>query len=626
MATWESRVTCSETYVSGGAENYSNVTITFQIRRMDYSMNGYNYEGTANWSIACNGSHSGNQYFNFNWGGTPAGTWWTVGSYSFKIPHNSDGSKTISYSAYFYTGITPESFSASGSKTLTKIPRYAKITTFKVTSTTQTGATVTWNTDATCNALYYSLNNGSWKSISVAKTFSLSGLAPGTSYTLKIRVKRSDSGLTTDSSNTTFSTLPIATISTYPITFNIGSPLVLTFQNYNNNASFLRLYQKNTSDSWVKITEVTGIQQSSYTWNLSSFATTMYNNTPNSNTSDIKIICGVVLNEKEYTNEYLGTANVVNSNPSFTTFVFGNTEEMSSEMLGSTLSMITYVGNLRVSISTANKAIAKNGASISYYNISVSNSNGDITILKKVNETTSNLAADFGNFQTAGSYSIKVEAVDSRGNISNLVTKNFVVYKYHTPTITVTLTRVNNFEKETGVTILAYLSRVYTTANKNALSSLKYRFREQGGGWSSYFTLSPSIATSNDDFKITYTHDLFRNLEIQKAYEFEFVITDKIQAVTSMQTVGQGVPLMTIADSGTVLVNEIPTMENLENDCSFLVGSDILARDSLGTQRKILEEITNKITFSETIEAEPQNTMNDTIWCPILATITLSSE
>ena len=67
MATWESRIVCNETYVSGGAENYSNVTLTFQIRRLDSSMNGYNGYGTAYWSISCDGQSSGNKYFSFNW-------------------------------------------------------------------------------------------------------------------------------------------------------------------------------------------------------------------------------------------------------------------------------------------------------------------------------------------------------------------------------------------------------------------------------------------------------------------------------------------------------------------------------------------------------------------------------
>ena len=617
MATWESRITCNETYVSDGAENYSNVTLTFQIRRLDYKMVGHSNYGTAYWMIDCDGQSSGQQFFSFNWNSTPAGTWWTVGSYSFEIPHNSDGSKTIWYNAYYATTISPSAFSASGSSVLTKIGRYAALTEFKVSSATQTSAVINWNADALCDSVSYSLNNGSWISTS-GLNFSINNLSPGVSYTVKIQVRRQDSQLSTTSNTISFTTLPIATISSTPITCNIGQNIDLSFTNYAYNASFLRLYQKNTEDEWILLQEVTDIQASTYSWDISELSSTMYANTPNSNSSEIKIVCGTTLNGQEYTNEYLGTANVINSDPTINDFTFENTDTISSDMLGNTTSMITYYGNLRVTIS--NKAVAKNAATILYYNISVSN--GSTVNLKKVDESTSQVYADFGNYQTAGSYSIRVEAVDSRGNISNLITKNFVVYKYHKPTLTATLTRVNNFEKETGITLLGYVSRVYTTSNKNALVSLRYRYRESGGNWSSYSSISATSSTVDDDFRITFTNDLFLTLDISKSYDFEFEIQDKIQPVTISQPVGQGIPIMCVADSFTVLMNEAPTSENLQNDNNLLVGSDIVVRYN-GKQYPVMESIHNKIMFSE---LEPENMIDDSIWAQIRATITLTSE
>lgn len=615
MATWESRITCNETYVSGGSENYSNVTLTFQIRRLDYNMVGYSNSGSAWWSIDCDGQSSGYQYFTFNWGSTAPGVWWTVGSYSFKIPHNSDGSKTISYSAYYATTISPSSFSASGSSALTKIGRYVNITLFNVSNISQTSVTVNWNADAWCDIVDYSLNGGSWVN-SIGTSYSIGNLTPGTKYTLKIRLRRGDSKLYTESNTISFTTIPISTISTSPITFNIGNSINLSFSNYSYNKSFLRLYQKNQDDEWVLLQEKTNIQASEYKWDTSGFASTMYANTPNSNTSEIKIICGTTLNNKEYSNEYLGVANVTNSNPTISNFTFKNTDQKSSNMLGNTTSMITYYGNLRVTIS--NKAVAKNAASILYYNISVSN--GSNVNLQKVDESTSAVYADFGNYQTPGSYTIRVEAVDSRGNISNLITKNFVVYKYHNPTLTATITRVNNFEKEMGITLIGYISRVYTTANKNALVSLRYRYRENGGSWSSYSSISATSSTVDDDFRLTFTNDLFLTVDIAKSYDFEFEIKDKIQPITIKQSVGQGIPIMCVSDAFTVLINEAPTPENLQNVNNLLVGSDIIARYN-NKQYAVMDSIYKKIMFSE---IEPENMMDNSIWAQIRATVTLS--
>ena len=436
------------------------------------------------------------------------------------------------------------------------------------------------------------------------------------SYTVKIQVRRQDSQLSTTSNTISFTTLPIATISSTPIACNIGQNIDLSFTNYAYNASFLRLYQKNTEDEWVLLQEVTDIQSSTYTWDISGLSSTMYANTPNSNTSEIKIICGTTLNGQEYTNEYLGTANVINSNPTISDFAFENTDSVSSTMLGNKTSMITYFGNLRVIIT--NKAVAKNAATISYYNISVSN--GSTVNLKKVDESSSQIYVDFGNYQTSGSYSIRVEAVDSRGNISNLVIKNFVVYKYHNPTLIATITRVNNFEKETGIALIGYISRVYTTANKNSLVSLRYRYRESGGSWSGYSSISASSSTVDDDLKITFTNDLFLTLDIAKSYDFEFEIKDKIQPITIKQSVGQGIPIMCVSDAFTVLINEAPTPENLQNVNNLLVGSDIIARYN-NKQYAVMDSIYKKIMFSE---IEPENMMDDSIWAQIRATVSLS--
>lgn len=615
MATWESRITCNETYVSGGSENYSNVTLTFQIRRLDYNMVGYSNYGTAYWMIDCDGQSSGQQFFSFNWSSTPAGTWWTVGSYSFKIPHNSDGSKTIWYSAYYATTISPSAFSASGSSVLTKIGRYAALTEFKVSSTTQTSAVINWNADALCDSVSYSLNNGSWISTS-GLSFSINNLSPGVSYTVKIQVRRQDSQLSTTSNTISFTTLPIATISSTPIACNIGQNIDLSFTNYAYNASFLRLYQKNTEDEWVLLQEVTDIQSNTYSWDISGLSSTMYANTPNSNSSAIKIVCGATLNGQEYTNEYLGTANVINSNPTISDFAFENTDSVSSTMLGNKTSMITYFGNLRVIIT--NKAVAKNAATISYYNISVSN--GSTVNLKKVDESSSQMYVDFGNYQSPGTYTIRVEAVDSRGNISNLVSQNFVVYTYHDPSITATLMRVNNFEQETGLTLVGYISRVYTTSNKNSLVSLRYRYRETNGTWSDYNSLSPSTTSSGSDFKINYTNDLFINLDVAETYEFQFEITDKIKSFTMNLSVGQGIPILCVADSSTVLIGEAPTQENLQSPCNLIVGTDIIAKMN-GKQYRVLESIDKKIVFSED---EPEGMMDGSIWAEIRATIPLS--
>ena len=86
----------SETSVNV-AKNTSVVTIAFEFRRTDYSYWGYNGYGTAYWYINCAGQSTGNRYFSFDWN-IPQNQWKEVGRASFTIPHNADGSKSISFS------------------------------------------------------------------------------------------------------------------------------------------------------------------------------------------------------------------------------------------------------------------------------------------------------------------------------------------------------------------------------------------------------------------------------------------------------------------------------------------------------------------------------------------------
>lgn len=115
------------------------------------------------------------------------------------IVHDNDGTKTISFYiegySYEYTV-----YSADGSLTLQRVPRYANITKFTVSKRNETSVTVNWDADVSCDKIYYSINNGStWVETSGYPSFVINGLSPNTTYNFKIRVRRTDSQLTTDS-------------------------------------------------------------------------------------------------------------------------------------------------------------------------------------------------------------------------------------------------------------------------------------------------------------------------------------------------------------------------------------------------------------------------------------------
>ena len=164
--------------------------------------------------------------------------WFEMGSGTARIYHNNDGTKSfsISISGWLYSN---HDLSGSDTFTLDTIPRYTSITSFTVSNITgNNGLTqlkFNWETADTIDYLWYSTNNGSnWTGYDVTDgtsgNFNVSNLSYNTSYDCKIRVRRKDSQLTTDSSKVTKSTYDIARVTTAP-DINLGDNATITITN-----------------------------------------------------------------------------------------------------------------------------------------------------------------------------------------------------------------------------------------------------------------------------------------------------------------------------------------------------------------------------------------------------------
>lgn len=157
MATYETRI--NYTIDSQSIENNtSTVTLTFQARRTDYPFDGYNSTGDAYWQISFAGKSSGKKYFNFS-KNVGQNVWFTIATWKTTVTHSADGSFKGTAEAYTYLGISPNSFSASRSITLTTIPRKTDIT--AVTATMGDTITIDLNRKASgfTHALEYAFGN-----------------------------------------------------------------------------------------------------------------------------------------------------------------------------------------------------------------------------------------------------------------------------------------------------------------------------------------------------------------------------------------------------------------------------------------------------------------------------------
>ena len=129
------------------------------------------------------------------------------------VTHDSQGNGSVYVSGSISTTYLMNG-SCGGTISLPKIPRNAKITSHKVSDVKGTSAKVSWTTDKAVNAWQYSLNGAAWKDAGgtvagdkKSGNYTLTDLKPNTKYTIKTRVKAQDSGLWTESSAATFTTI-----------------------------------------------------------------------------------------------------------------------------------------------------------------------------------------------------------------------------------------------------------------------------------------------------------------------------------------------------------------------------------------------------------------------------------
>lgn len=262
---YEFKVDATESDVSNSA-NTSKVTAKAYVRRTNSSSNGaYNASGTA-WSITIDGTKTSGTS---KWDTRNTSSWQLLGTAEKTITHDSNGSKKITISGT-HTGNSASgsskmgNASGSGTFTLTDIPRYATITKFNITGRTLDSISAEWSTDAYCDIIDYSLNDGAWVNFSSSGTFTINNLKPNTNYTLKIRVRRADSKLYTTSSTKSTTTYDIARISSYS-NFNLGDSLEISYTNPSKSVVQVGIFNTEGLEEYVAYRTVTG---SSYTFNF----------------------------------------------------------------------------------------------------------------------------------------------------------------------------------------------------------------------------------------------------------------------------------------------------------------------------------------------------------------------
>lgn len=235
------------------------------------------------------------------------------------------------------------------------------------------------------------------------------------------------------------------------------------------------------------------------------------------------------------------TASVVNSNPTFSNFDYLDANSSVSNITGNNQVIIKNKSTLRVVINNQNKMVARNYATAKNYIITCD----DKTITVNYSETS--ITADLGVITNAGMKRLSIKAVDSRGN-STTIYKDISIVEYVSPTSNTEITRLNNFENQTTITMNGSFNLLTLNGiNKNTIEIIKYRYSEVGSAYPSTWT-NMTYQISNNLFTVT---NIILNLDNAKAFNFQFEIIDRFEAIYITKIVDIGKELMFLnADTG----------------------------------------------------------------------------
>ena len=544
---------------NGATANTSTVIASLQVRRND----GYQTKGTWNGFLTV-----ADRTENFSNPSTTVGSDWVtmVRVTRNDFPHADDGTSKcwINGECNGPSGTSLSGAKVSGNDTVTldKIPRYLNITSFEIKNITINTAQVFWSTDVPRNDTHYYLNNNTTgvgsatygetvASDQKSGSFYVKGLSPNTQYSIKISCTRTDNGLVTTTGNKTFSTYNIATINQAP-NFNIGESPTINWSNPSGCKTVT--YAENIVNGKIE-SQLTGeidvSGRTSYTYSLN--ASTLYSKVPNSNSGTIRYVIKSSNDGKDYYNAVDRNYYVTNSNPTFSNFTFKDTNSKTTALTGNNQKFIKGYSSLQATVSTANKAVAKNSATMKNYTLTVGTKNsGEVAYSSSADVNLSVNAID--------NNVVFVTAKDSRQN-TTAVQKTISNENYYTYT-DLTITKCTLTRSDGGVGTQVTLNYEGAIWNKsfgsvtNAIVSIKYEYKIAGTStWTTGTTkLTPTVSGSKYSQTILIQGDLAGSgFNDQNSYDFRLTVSDKLSTKQFSLTFGAGTPLVAYHKNGVAI-------------------------------------------------------------------------
>jgi len=328
-------------------------------------------------------------------------------------------------------------------------------------------------------------------------------------------------------------------------------------------------------DGWFELPDISGAGTiayrggigSRYTWTLTdaekdTFRTKM----ANVSSTRVRFVIHDTLggDNWSYTDR---TITIVNGNPTFTDFTFRDSNATTSAITGNDQILIQGKSTLEAKVATAQKMIAIKQATAVNYTATI-----DGVVNTQPYSGTADVIFPIGVMANGGTKTLSMRANDSRAN-STTVSKDLTILPYVSPDLTLTATRLNNFDNATTLKVTGIFSRLTVGAtDKNSIvaNSLKYRLSQDGGAFSGWTTI-PFTQTAGT---LTATDQVI-SLANSSVWTIEVQVQDKLTTYSKQVIVDRGIPLLFIGDGGKIGVNKMPDSAILGANGVMDVNGDI---------------------------------------------------
>lgn len=495
-----------------------------------------------------------------------------IGTITHTITHNADGTKSVSWKGRgrpYYSSTSWDAYTGTQTVNLETIPRYATISTYSLGSQTLSSFVTTWGTDVACDQVQYSLNSGAWVTATgsgVSGTFTVSGLSPETNYAVKIRVRRTDSQLYTESAVSYIVTLQQGKLTASANWNDEGNP-VISFTNTNSQDLVFKI---GTTTSTSLITRSVGVVASgNYTFELTTEERDILRAliTTNANALTTRFTVATKVGSTETYFSYADKVmSLINYAPTFTDFAFEDTNANSLIMTGNASTLINGISNVKTIVSTANKMVANKLATPVKYRTNLGTKSEEVAYSSSSNVDMTINSIDAGI--------IYLSAIDSRGNLTQVV-KTATIKAHETPVITDL-----RFERQNGIssTVNVIGSGTYTNENYGAHTNtiVKIEYSTDNTNWTditSKFDISAGIFANKS------SGNTLTGFTVGAEYVLYFKVSDGystylLSTALSGATLSSGEPILDLNKTqkamGIGCIAETPNQLDCGYDANFL--------------------------------------------------------